>query len=686
MSFLYPFFLWALVALLIPIIIHLFNFRRYKKIYFTNVRYLKELKQESESKSRLKHYLILLSRLLALTALVFAFAQPVISGKANGKTKVGRKAISIFIDNSFSMEAVGKTGTLLATAKEKARELANNFSSSDMFQLLTNDFEGKHQRLLSREEFFQQLEEVKISAAFRSADNVFLRQCDLLLSGDFADRKAFQISDFQKNFTDMSREIVVDSSVSLTLVPLYMNEVKGDNVYIDTCWFEQPVQQEGTTQLLHVRLVNSGNKNIENASARLYLQNKLIAPVSFSADAESNQEIVFTFNTKEKGIHNGRIEIDDYPVNFDDKLFFTFDVRKSFNVLLVTGAEQKSNAALRSLFSSDSVFNLVEMSENAIDFIAFAQQDFIVLSGIKKISSGAALELKKFCASGGSLLLFPSTDIDIASINDFIVSCNTNLFGVVDTSNVICDKIEFRQGLLNGVFEKEQLNMDLPYTFNHFRMTRNPSVSEENIFRLMNGQPFLSMYTVGKGKLYLSNTSLDERWTNFIHHALFVPTLYKMTFNSQLPAPIYFTTAENSVVQLRTRPANNDMNFSVEAADSSLKFIPETRNLDNATLLFMHGMATAAGNYSLSFADELIAGLAFNYPRQESELNYYSAMHLKNEVVEKKLKGSKILLSSEKGVKEALADIEGGTKLWKLFIILTLFFFALEIAFIRLLK
>ena len=288
--------------------------------------------------------------------------------------------------------------------------------------------------------------------------------------------------------------------------------------------------------------------------------------------------------------------------------------------------------------------------------------------------------------SGGSLLLFPSTDIDIASINDFLVSCNTNLFGVVDTSNVICDKIEFRQGLLNGVFEKEQLNMDLPYTFNHFRMTRNPSVSEENIFRLMNGQPFLSMYTVGKGKLYLSNTSLDERWTNFIHHALFVPTLYKMTFNSQLPAPIYFTTAENSVVQLRTRPANNDMNFSVEAADSSLKFIPETRNLDNATLLFMHGMATAAGNYSLSFADELIAGLAFNYPRQESELNYYSAMHLKNEVVEKKLKGSKILLSSEKGVKEALADIEGGTKLWKLFIILTLFFFALEIAFIRLLK
>jgi hypothetical protein len=617
---------------------------------------------------------------------VFAFAQPVIKSKSSGKTKVGRKAISIFIDNSFSMESVGKTGSMLETAKTKARELANCFSSTDMFQLLTNDFEGKHQRLLSREEFLQQLEEVKISPVFRTADNVFSRQRDLLLNGDFADRKAYLLSDFQKNFIEKGKEMAVDSSISLTLVPLVANTSKGDNVYIDSCWFEQPVQQAGVVQRLHARVVNSGSKNIENASARLYLQNKLIVPISFSAEAETTQEIVFSFTTKENGIHNGRIEIEDYPVNFDDKLFFTFEVRKSFNVLLVTGAEQKSNAAFRSLFTSDSVFNLVEMSENAIDFIAFAQQDFIVLNGAKKISSGAAQELKKFCESGGSLLFFPATDADIPSCNDFLASCKANLFGVVDTANLRCDKIEIRQGLLAGVFEKEQLNMDLPYAFNHFRLTRNSSVSEEIIFRLMNGQPFLAMYPIGQGKLYLSNSSLDERWTNFIHHALFVPAIYKMTFNSQQPSPIYFPTAQNSVVQLKIRPVNNEINFSVEALDSTLKFIPEVRNLDNATLLFTQGMATLSGNYSLRFGKEILAGLAFNYPREESELSYYSADELKAEVADKKLKGSKILSSTEKGVKEAIEDLEGGTKLWKLFIILTLFFFALEIAFIRLLK
>src|SRR6202008_351487 len=101
MSFVYPAFLYSLFAILIPIIIHLFNFRKYKTVYFTNVKFLRELKQESQSKSRLKELLILLSRILAISCLVLAFAQPVIVDK-NSKVKVGQKAVGIFIDNSFS--------------------------------------------------------------------------------------------------------------------------------------------------------------------------------------------------------------------------------------------------------------------------------------------------------------------------------------------------------------------------------------------------------------------------------------------------------------------------------------------------------------------------------------------------------------------------------------------------------
>ena len=154
MQFIYPEFLFALSVLAIPIIIHLFNFRRFKKIYFTNVRFLKEIKQDTQSRSKLKHLLVLISRLLALTFLVFAFAQPFIPAKTN-KVQSGTKRVSIYVDNTFSMDALGKNGSLLETAKKKAREIANAYKPSDEFQLLTSSFEGRHQRLVNRDEFFR---------------------------------------------------------------------------------------------------------------------------------------------------------------------------------------------------------------------------------------------------------------------------------------------------------------------------------------------------------------------------------------------------------------------------------------------------------------------------------------------------------------------------------------------------
>src|ERR1700685_3871109 len=100
MQFLHPGFLWALTALAVPIIVHLFNFRRYKTVYFSNVKFLRELKEETSSRSRLKHWLVLASRLLAVAFLVMAFAQPFIPNKHN-KFGGGKKYVSIYIDNSF---------------------------------------------------------------------------------------------------------------------------------------------------------------------------------------------------------------------------------------------------------------------------------------------------------------------------------------------------------------------------------------------------------------------------------------------------------------------------------------------------------------------------------------------------------------------------------------------------------
>ena len=70
MKFLYPEFLWALSLIAIPIIIHLFNFRKFKKIYFSDISLLKEVKEETKSRSQLKHLSTLSDYLSIITLLV----------------------------------------------------------------------------------------------------------------------------------------------------------------------------------------------------------------------------------------------------------------------------------------------------------------------------------------------------------------------------------------------------------------------------------------------------------------------------------------------------------------------------------------------------------------------------------------------------------------------------------------
>ena len=151
MAFLFPSFLWALAALAVPVIIHLFQLRRFKRMEFSSVRFLQEVSQQTRSRKKVRHWLVLLSRLLALTCLVFAFAQPYLPG-AGSRVKAGQRAVSLFIDDSWSMDGTNAEGRLLDQARKDAQDAVMAFNATDRFQVITNKFEGRQQLLLGRDE------------------------------------------------------------------------------------------------------------------------------------------------------------------------------------------------------------------------------------------------------------------------------------------------------------------------------------------------------------------------------------------------------------------------------------------------------------------------------------------------------------------------------------------------------
>lgn len=688
MNFLFPTFLIGLAAIAIPIIIHLFNFRKYKKVYFTNVQFLKELKQESDSKSKLKEWLILAMRILAIICLVFAFAQPFIPCKT--KVIQGEKAISIYIDNSFSMESTNKKGTLLENAKQYATEIVNTFNASDKFQLLTNDFEGRHQRFVSREEFIEQLNDVKISSATRPLNDVIKRQQDFLQNSSSKNKRIFLLSDFQKN-ASLLNKADIDTSIAIDLIPIASTEI--NNVYIDSIWFETPVQQFGTQQVIHAIVINKSNKDIENGSLKLYINNTQVSLSSFNVTAGNKKDVSISFSVKAKGINKGVLKIEDYPITYDDDFYFSFNAQTTINALVVNGKESKTAGNFRSLMQNDSLFIYHENNEAAIDYSLFSKANIIVLNELSSLSSGLTAELQKFVTNGGSLVIFPAKKPDLVAYNTSFQNLQLPQIIKADTNNTRTQGINFEQGLYEGVFDKIDQRMDLPKVFEHYEFAKTTNSNSQSLVSLQNGQFLISLSPLGNGKIYLFSVPSDETGSNLLKHALFVPTLIKMSILSLKPSPVYYKTAINEAIVLNTASNFSDKPLhiikdetSATAAKKRTDIIPEHRLINNATILFTQNQITEAGHYEVKEEAFPLKDLAFNFDRKESDMNFMNGEDLQKQIDGNDLKNMSVIEPNEKTLTNALQEVNDGKKLWKLFLILTLAFLSAEILIIRLFK
>src|SRR5882672_12698466 len=173
MSFVYPSFLWALSALAIPVIIHLFNFRKTTRIYFSNTKFLKQVKEETTQKRRLKQYLVLASRLLFLFFLVIAFAQPFLPAK---EQLADQRSIVIYVDNSFSMSTpVAEKTRALDEAVRMAQGILDLFPSEARYQLITNDFAPYSNSFKTKAEVSDLLSQTRLSSISRSASEIIGR-------------------------------------------------------------------------------------------------------------------------------------------------------------------------------------------------------------------------------------------------------------------------------------------------------------------------------------------------------------------------------------------------------------------------------------------------------------------------------------------------------------------------------
>ncbi|MBQ3655584.1 MAG: BatA and WFA domain-containing protein [Bacteroidales bacterium] len=681
MQFLNAVFLWAGFAVLIPPVIHLFNFRRYKTVYFSDVRFLQNLKNITRKRSVLKQILLMVLRMAVIACLVITFSEPVIStgGLQNGQGLVKNAPPVIYIDNSFSMQAGEIAGLNLEKAKNKALEIAGAFPSGTQFLYIDNNFSSEHNRLVNADGIRTFLEELKTSPKAPTIGEVIRKALQNLSFQDVdinSRKSVFVISDFQKNICDFSA-LENDSLISINLVKV-TSETQ-NNVSVDTVEFLTPYRLTGSEEEILVTVRNYGGQPVKNVPLKLYINNSSKCAETFDINPYEKKQIKLKYVNTEKNLVRGRISVSDFPINYDDDLYFGYKIDSVKKILIIS--DEKSDKYFDALFKTDKNFS-VEFSSGE-DTDNLLEYQTVVINKKEKIPATLSSRLQSFVSMGGNVIFVPSFSGDIESYNYLLSLLMCNTFTGKDTLRCKIANFNAQSLLLKNAIKSVPENVDLPVVNKYFNSTQNSYLSEETLLETDSYKKILTSNSYKAGKFYVFYTPLDEKSGTLVTHRLIVPLLYNAAaFSQNFTSQYYTLIGKDDGFTTKIPNYKEGVKVFLKADDSDFEMIPRISGPDGFMnfKIFSQNLIEKAGFYTLMIQDKPSnAFVAYNYDRKESDLDFFSADEVLEKLSAEGFVSTQIIETDKSGFSASAVENSTNKPIWKLFVILALAFAVAEI-------
>lgn len=631
----HPEILYFLLLLIVPILVHLFQLRRFKKEYFTNVQFLKELSIQTRKSSKLKKWLLLATRLLLLACLILAFSQPFFNAKDN---KNATNEMYIILDNSFSMQAKGQKGALLKRAVE---DLLAHTPNEQNFSLITNSETFWNTDIKTIQTDLQNLpysgdsfELDQLMAKINAHKSAFDK--DIVVISDAIGLQSKQLKSIEK------------AANTYFIVP--KSEQKS-NVSIDSVFVNQTLDQ---FYEIGVKLTTFGAVSKE-IPISLFNNNRLIAKTLVLFET-TQKTINFTIP---KADFNGYVGIVDNGLEYDNSYFFSISKNKKINVLSI-GTPEKS-VFLSKIYTSTE-FNYNNFSIASLDYNLLEKQDAIVLNELSSIPDALQKTLRLFVEKGGNLILIPSSENAVSNLNTFVSNFGDLQFKSIENKEKLITKISFEHPLLSTVFEKKIDNFQYPMTKNSFVITTtNPSIlsyADQSIF-LTSVQKDLS-------SIYIFNAPINKNNSNFENSPLIVPVFYNMAQTLQKTGVNAMTVGQNQVFLVDAALTKDGI---ISVNNTTEKFVPTQQILNKKVKLTFDENPKTAGNFGVYNHNDLIRNISFNYKRTESNL----AIDNENVLADYKK------IDNIETVFDSFKTDRTNNELWKWFAVLTLLFLIAEL-------
>jgi Aerotolerance regulator N-terminal len=665
MTFLYPSFLWALAALSIPVIIHLFNFRKTTRVFFSNTRFLKQIKEATTAKRRLKHYLILAARLLFLFFLVITFCQPVIPAKEQLGSS---RNIILYLDNSQSMSAqMDDKSRGLDAAVSFARSIVDVFPPDTRYKLITNDFSPFSNTFKTKPEVLDLLTQIRLSPVSRSFNELTER-----IRQDETQRghEIFWISDLQKS-TLGPVQSVIDSTARLHLVPIRYGQQS--NVFVDSAYLENPFSTGGGKNVLHVKIRNDGQKEVSQLNLKMALNDIQAATTTISIAQRGITEATFDLATGLEGLNEAKISFNDFPVSFDNEFYLALNFTSKIRVIEIKNSTDRT--VVEKVFGNKEIFTFDTYAIGNFNYSLLAQADLVVVNGLNAVELSLASALRSYIRDYGTVLVIPGTRPDTENLKTFLQLPALRLLD--NKLQVELGRPDFSNPFFENVFEEKSVSLAMPKASKLLDWGNDRTA----ILQFRNDQPFLSRFNQ-IGQLYLLSCALDPSQTDFFNHALFVPVMYRIAASGKKDDLKPYYTLQESFIKMHVDSIRGEKPLRWIGAE---EILPAQRRVNDDVIFDIPKFSMSKGFYNVVMERDTVNLLAFNLDKAESLLDQYRGEELKR-LLGDGLNITIFQVGSADTFSNEIKERYLGKPLWKFALILAIFFLLVEILLIRFLK
>ena len=699
MTFLNPLLLWGLAAVSIPILIHIFNLKRTKKIEFSTLMFLKEIQQSKYKKIKLKQLLILLCRIAFIIFLVMMFAKPFDKGFLGTPGEKAKSSVLIILDDSFSMQSRDKSGNDLESGKKKTAEILDAIGSNDevFFTTVSGiNSPGSSVPYKDINRIKDTLASLRTSEVTRDINEVLYYAENILGSSSNSHKEIFLVTDGQSSF--LKRDIISPTGLkdneNISFNVILTGTRDANNLSLDTVNVVSKIFEKARPVKIKAKLNNHNNFNSVNKSVIITFGSHKEEKV-LDVPANTTVETEFIIKPEATGFSSGSIElvqndIADDEISGDNRQYFSFYIPEKVNVLIASGSPLDAEYVKLVLTTSaqittnteiSTLFNIKEINASDISGENFNSYNSVVIINKSAFSQGEVKKLKDYIDAGGGAVIYPGSLSDITNYNNTLMKeLDLPYIGARYSADapVKFEKVDYDHPVFEGIFKKDSdknnLGVESPDMITGYSLSGGRNAV--SIVTLTNGTNFMEEYSKGKGKLIMFASPPDMSSGNFPVKNLFSPvTIRSILYTSNINGIRPGIAGRDYFAELYKSEMRSDSVFISSSAQNSPPELIVTN--EQTELLNLGNALKNTGNFSVTNAGIDILRVPVNFNTVETKTG-----RMKPGDIESLLNNTYGLnanvVSPDEVLTAAVIDLRTGKDLWQYFLILAFIFLIIE--------